>query len=125
MKEQDINKIAALEQAISKKYGEEAIKNPKSNWTDEKELEYLEQLKKEAKRDRKNRNKSQKLEMDGFLVDCSLFKRETNRQCSVCNTYSFDVKDDVYMNKFECCFKCYIRYVEDREERWKNGYRPI
>ena len=28
------------------------------------------------------------------------------------------------MSKFECCFKCYIDYVEGREDRWKSGWRP-
>ena len=38
--------------------------------------------------------------------------------------YSFESRDDVYMNKYECCHSCYIQYVEDREERWKAGWRP-
>ena len=29
-----------------------------------------------------------------------------------------------YMTKYECCFNCYIQYIEDREERWKSGWRP-
>ena len=41
----DLNKIAYVEKAIAKKFGQEAIINPKSGWTDEKEEEYLEQLK--------------------------------------------------------------------------------
>ena len=41
----DLNYIASLEKAISKKYGKEAVQNPSSNWTPEKEKEYLEQLK--------------------------------------------------------------------------------
>ena len=124
MKEEDINKIAALEQAISKKYGEETVKNPKSGWTDDKELEYLEQLKIEAKRERNQRNKSEKQQANGFLVCKKLLNKSTNRHCVICDTYSFDVRNDVYMSKFDCCFKCYIRYVEGREERWKNGWRP-
>ena len=32
--------------AIAQKYGTDTIQNPKSNWTDEKEREYLSQLKK-------------------------------------------------------------------------------
>ena len=28
------------------------------------------------------------------------------------------------MNKFECCFKCFIQYVDGREERWEKGWRP-
>ena len=32
--------------------------------------------------------------------------------------------DDVYMSKFDCCEKCYIQFVEGREDRWKTGWRP-
>ena len=39
------DRIAAVEQAISKKYGDEAIQNPRANWDEEKEKEYLEQSK--------------------------------------------------------------------------------
>ena len=41
-----LDEIAALEKAISKKYGSETIKDPRSDWTDEKEAEYVEQSKK-------------------------------------------------------------------------------
>ena len=32
--------------------------------------------------------------------------------------------DDVYMSKFDCCFKCYIQWGEGREDRWSTGWRP-
>ena len=32
----DLNEIARYEVAISKKYGKEAIKHPKADWSDEK-----------------------------------------------------------------------------------------
>ena len=41
----DYDKIAAVEKAIKEKYGEEAISNPRSNWDDVKEKEYLKQMK--------------------------------------------------------------------------------
>ena len=63
----DLDYIARLEKAISRKYGGEAILNPMANWSEEREREYLEQLK---------------------------------------------------------TLDCYIQYVEDREERWLQGWRP-
>ena len=51
MSSKDWDKIAKIEQAISKKYGTEAIQNPKANWDDEKESEYLEQLRRLAKKE--------------------------------------------------------------------------
>ncbi len=40
----DLNYIAGLEKAIKKKYGNEAIINPLSRWSDEKEEDYQQQL---------------------------------------------------------------------------------
>lgn len=120
----DLNKIAYVEKAIAKKFGQEAIINPKSGWTDEKEEEYLEQLKEFYSRQRKKEEADEKIEEDGFLLSKNLITKESKRVCPVCSEYSFSMKDDLYMNKFECCYKCYIQYVEDREERWANGWRP-
>ena len=47
-KTDNLDKVAAIEKAISKKYGKKTIQNPKSRWNDEKEAEYLEQQKKIA-----------------------------------------------------------------------------
>ena len=68
--------------------------------------------------------KHEKIEVDGVFVNKKLLTREHNRKCPVCDSYSFSVQDDVYMIKFECCKSCYIRWVEDREERWETGWRP-
>ena len=68
--------------------------------------------------------KKDKVEVDGVLISKKLFNRDDNRNCPVCNTYSFEIRDDIYMTKFDCCFKCYIQCVEDREERWEYGWRP-
>jgi len=45
MKNKDPNYAVKIEQAIAKKYGKEAIVNPKSQWNDEKEKKYLDELK--------------------------------------------------------------------------------
>ena len=124
MKEKDWDYIARLEKAIQKKYGTESVINPKAFWTDEKEKEYLEQLKEVSKKEQSKKDKTDKVEKDGFFIPKNLITRKTKRKCPVCVTYSFNKRDDLYMNKFECCFKCYIQYVEHREERWKEGWRP-
>ena len=118
----DLNYIAKLERAISKKYGEEAIQNPKSTWDPQKEKEYLRQLK-ELERARKS-VESEKVEIQGFLAEKKLLNRETDRICNTCSTYSFDLKDDIYMIKYDACFKCYVQHIENREERWESGWRP-
>ena len=120
--EKDLNQIAKIEKAMSKKFGKESIVNPKSGWSDEKEKEYLEDLKEFYSEE--SRQDEDKINEDGFLITRNLINKEIKRVCPVCNTYSFSGRDDLYMNKFECCFKCYVQWVEDREERWLEGWRP-
>ena len=122
MKNKDLNKIAKIEKAMSKKFGPESIVNPKSGWDNDKEKEYLEDLKEFYSEE--SRQEEDKINKDGFFITRNLINKEINRVCPVCNTYSFSGKDDLYMNKFECCEECYIQWVEDREERWLEGWRP-
>lgn len=120
----DLNEIAKYEVAISKKYGDEAIKNPKSSWTDKKEQEYQQQIRDLYQKEKKINEKNEKIEVDGVLISKKLFSRDSDRNCPTCGSYSFELRDDVYMAKFDCCFECYIKWVEGREERWKSGWRP-
>jgi len=124
MSERDLNKIVQLEQAIVKKYGKEAIDNPKANWSEAKEKEYLEQLAKLSQKEQKTYDKVEKMEKDGFFLSKNLINKRSNRVCPICETYSFSSRDDVYVNKFQCCWNCYIKWVEGREERWLKGWRP-
>lgn len=121
MKKKDLNEIAKIEKAIKEKYGEDAIQNPKRHWDEEKEKKYLEDLK--AFHERPRRSKKTE-EVEGILIKERKSTQEVDRECPVCNSYSFSGQDDLYMTKFECCFKCYIQYVEGREERWKSGWSP-
>ena len=117
--------IVKLEKAISQKYGEEATYNPKRFWDEEKEKQYLQQSVEEQQKFAKNAESQDKIEADGFLINKKLLNRDHNRTCPVCSKYSFHPRDDLYMNKFKACFRCYIQYIEGgREERWKNGWRP-
>ena len=120
----DLNYIANVEKAISEKYGAETVQNPKNLWSKEKEEQYLVQIKKLQEKTDRLQQKIEKVELSGFLISKKLLNKDSNRTCTVCNTYSFDSKDDVYTNKFNCCFKCYVQHVEDREERWLKGWRP-
>ena len=117
----DYNEIAKYEKAIKDKYGNEAIQNPKKNWDEEKEAKYLEELKTFYKRSPRKKKREQS---EGFEVIDKKAENRVERTCPVCSSYSMSSRDDLYMNKFQCCFNCYIQYVEDREERWKTGWRP-
>ena len=121
----DWDHIAKIEKAINQKYGKEAIINPNSNWSEDKEKEYLEQLKELDAIQRTLDEQQEKVEVDGFLINKKLLTRETTiLNCSVCTKRLKTVKDDIYNNKFECCHKCYINYIEGRENRWLEGWRP-
>lgn len=122
----DLNDIAKFEQAIANKYGKEAIENPRKYWNDEKEKDYLNQIKEVYEKELIQDEKNDKIEQDGFLVSKKLFNKETTKRiCPVCEVYSFKIKDDVFMNKFDCCYNCYIKWIEGgREERWLSGWRP-
>ena len=121
----DPDYIAGVEKAIKEKYGDETISNPKSNWDDDKEQEYLDELKKMAQKDRAAHYKKEVIDNNGILITKKLIKKDdVQRMCPVCDTYSFKTKDDVYMKKFDCCYECYIQFIDGREERWKSGWRP-
>lgn len=122
MKNKDPNYVVRVEKAIAEKYGEKTIKNPKSFWTDEKEKEYVKQLKDLYKMS--NKKDDHQVDVGGVFIAEKLITKESKRSCPVCNTYSFKSRDDVYMAKFDCCEKCYIQWVEGREERWLKGWRP-
>ena len=104
MSEKDWDKLAAFEKAISKRYGKEAIQNPKSNWTDEKEHEYIEQQKKLYEKELIQRERAEKIEHDGILISKKLFNRESKRSCPTCSKMFFRAMDDVTMTKYDCCF---------------------
>ena len=123
MKSKDPNYAIKVEKAIAEKYGAETVQHPKKEWDDEKEKRYLEQLKEIHFHESKEEDYD-KQELNGVFIPKKLITKSSNRSCPVCKKYSFKSNDDVYMTKFNCCEKCYIQWVEGREDRWKTGWRP-
>mgnify|MGYP003153460952 CR=1 FL=1 len=121
---EDHNRIAAVEKAIKKKYGEEAIANPKANWNEEKEKDYIEQASLFYQKQNKNEGFKEKVDVDGIKISKKLLNRESLKNCPVCGSFPKKTMDDVCLVKFDCCNKCYVQYVEGREERWLKGWRP-
>lgn len=119
-----IEYLGKLEQAIKKQYGEQAIANPRDNWSPEKEADYQQQVKENAQKSFKNEENADKVEKDGFLISKKLVNKKSDKNCSCCDKYILKTEDELYILKFDCCRDCFIQYVEDREERWKNGWRP-
>ena len=124
MSKDKLNHIAAVEQAISKKYGDETVQNPKANWDENKEKEYLQQMRKLYEKTNRNESFQEKIDVNGIKVSKKLFNRDSLQHCSVCSSLARKSTDDVCLLKYECCYKCYIQYVEGREQRWEKGWRP-
>ncbi len=121
MKTKDPNYAVKVEKAIADKYGKEAVANPKAEWDDEKEKEYLAELKSNY---RYGKGESETIDVGGVLISKELLNRESERSCPVCGAFSHSTRDDVSLVKFDCCYGCYIKWVEGREERWIKGWRP-
>lgn len=103
----DTNYVAAVEKAIAEKYGKDTVQDFRSEWSEDKEKEYLDQI--------KNHNCKTKNKIE---------KQKDNRVCPTCKTYSFSGRDDLYMNRFETCRLCYYEFIEHNENNWKQGWRP-
>jgi len=120
----DPDKIAAIEKAIAEKYGNETIANPHSGWDENKEKEYLQQMSQMYAKIKRNEEQQEKIDINGIKVTKKLLNRESLKCCPVCGSFPKKSMDDVCLIKFECCSECYIQYVEGREERWQEGWRP-
>jgi len=124
MKSDDPNFVVKLEKAIEQRWGSEAVENPKKHWTPEKEKKHAEEVREFYKLQASKNTKNSKEKFKGFLISKKLLTKENERECPVCGSYSFSGRDDLYMARYECCFGCYVQWIEDREERWENGWRP-
>jgi len=118
MKKRDLDYIARVEKAISKKYGIETIQHPLANWSDEKEEKYLQQIKEIYKKQMMKREATDKIEKEGFLVSKKLLNKGSDRTCAACFKFSFNLADDIYMSKYDCCHECYVKFVDNRQHRW-------
>lgn len=110
----DLNFVQALEKAVKEKYGEEATYNPKQFWDEQKEKEYIQEVKKTALKESESTRSQEKVEIDGILIPKKLINKNTNKECISCKKYSFSKKDDLYLNKFKVCYKCYVCKFEDK-----------
>lgn len=124
MKNKDYDYIAAVEKAIVQKYGKETVQDFRSQWEEGREKSYLEQLKTRREKGYKKQHKEVVTVCEDTIIHQRPIQASGDRTCPVCKTYSFSAKDDLYMNRFKSCYRCYIDFIEDREERWNEGWRP-
>ena len=91
MKDKDPNQIAAIELAISKKYGKDAVANPKSNWNEDKEKEYLQQMSELYTKIKRNEEHQEKIDINGIKVTKKLLNRESLKCCPVLRNFSKEI----------------------------------
>ena len=120
----DYTYIASVEKAITEKYGKETVQDFRSDWSKEKEEIYLSQLKSRNNKKTEIKNTKQIIEAGDAIIRKRAGGKKPSRTCPVCKTYSFSSKDDLYMNRFQCCYRCYVDFVEGEEQRWRDGWRP-
>ena len=120
----DWDTIAAVERAIAERYGKNTVQDFRAEWGQEKEQEYLEQIQTHRKLKDSRTANVETISKGDIVIKKRIRKHKASRTCPVCKTYSFSGRDDLYMNRFDCCEQCYIFFVVNREERWEEGWRP-
>lgn len=127
MSQKDWDYVAALEKAVKEKYGDNGINDPRVNWNEEKEQEYRQQIIERAELLKEKHKNEESVEKNGFLIKKKLVNKDYSRECPIncCKKYSFNIKDDVYMNKFGCCYECYVKFVEGREHLWEQRRKDL
>jgi hypothetical protein len=124
MKNKDYDYLASVEKAIAEKYGKDTVQDFRSSWEEDREKEYLEQLKDRREKGYKKQYKKTVSLDENTIIHERPIEVTIDRSCPVCKTYSFSGKDDLYMNRFKSCYRCYIDFIQDREDRWRDGWRP-
>jgi transposase-like protein len=120
----DPNYLAAVEKAITEKYGKDTVQDFRNQWQEDKEKDYLKQLKRLTKKNDNLSSTKEEFVVGDIKITKRRSKQKQDRTCPVCKTYSFSRRDDLYTNRFKCCHDCYLDFVIGREEAWKNGERP-
>lgn len=106
-----IHEIGQIEEEVSKKYGEDARELLKDSWDEEKEKNYIDDLKK-IKTYYKNSNSI--IKSDGICVAKKLLEKKSQKKCKFCNKLIYSIDDLTYLESYESCFKCYVQHIEGR-----------
>tara|TARA_R110000824_G_scaffold79764_1_gene200872 strand:- start:779 stop:1192 length:414 start_codon:yes stop_codon:yes gene_type:complete len=124
VKRNDPTYIAGIEKAVAEKYGKETVQDFRSQWEEEKEKEYLNQLDERNQKSHLQKQFKPTVERGGILIKKRGKTSKRTRSCPICKTYSFSSGDDLYMNRFKCCKICYLDFVQGNEKNWSMGRRP-
>ena len=121
----DLETLQQIEESIRKKFGEQALVDPRSSWNESKEKDFKNQLLDEQEKYLLSEKNEEKVEENGFLISKRLLTVSRNGEgCATCGKFFLNASDNIYLLKFECCQNCYVLHIEGREERWESGWRP-
>ena len=57
-----------------------------------------------------------------FIDD--LINKKDSFFCDICNYPFCSYEDFKTKNKHNCCFDCYLKFIEARKKEWNDGWRP-
>lgn len=114
---------ATLSQILEEKFGKFANIEAGSFWNGTKEEHLRNFLKSELKRLERVFAPEEYTSLHGVHFSKSMFIRKRHN-CTVCGKYNYKLDDLRYCFRYETCQRCYIRHIEARELRWKEGWRP-
>lgn len=58
------------------------------------------------------------------MTDTDLRSLRVPMFCPVCGGMMFGSKCNQTYYDWGCCATCHVMFVEDREQRWRDGWRP-
>tara|TARA_R100000005_G_C4988485_1_gene196288 strand:+ start:173 stop:583 length:411 start_codon:yes stop_codon:yes gene_type:complete len=116
--------IADLERAIADKYGKLSVQDFRKEWDENKEKEYLSSAKSLRLKKEHFRSNVERMQIGDINIVKRRPLKSADRTCPVCKTYSFSSRDDLYMNRFSTCHRCYEDFICGLEDKWNDGWRP-
>lgn len=106
-----------IDDIFEAKFGKFSTIDISSFWNVHKEEKYKEYIKNTKY---KNINF---IDILGIKYSRNIFQKKS-KNCILCGKHNYRLVDMTSYDKYRTCSTCYVQYIEDREERWKNGWRP-
>ena len=111
------NKQALLEKEIIKKYGKDAIRNPKASWEQEELKNFRKEdivREKERWNGLKREAEERKLDGETLISDSKTRAYKEDLTCPLCDKGEivFTKSDYYFIFKHECCEKCYYLHCQ-------------
>jgi len=114
----------AMLQKIAEKYGEDTL--TMAPYTSQYKMKLMEQVKELKDKELSIYNEQVLDSEQALLKEKIILSKNSKENCPVCSKYQlyFNINDDVSLEKYDCCYECYIKHVDGRESRWESGWRP-